>query len=70
MIKLMYMLSSLVTVVVLIGVAMFGNYQGWAPVLFMSMIFVVAIVMTVLMTVVTILLQRWQKEREQNDDKK
>ncbi|AIG65288.1 hypothetical protein ACRHK7_00560 [Weissella tructae] len=70
MIKLMYVLSSVVTILVLIGIALLGEHLAWSPMMFMSMILIGAVGMTVLMTAITILLQRWQKEREQNDDKR
>lgn len=68
MIKLVYGISSVLTILILVGVAMFGQQHGWPPVMFMSMVFITIVVMTVLMTIITVLLQRWQKERENHDN--
>lgn len=67
MVKLIYALSSILTVLILVGVSLFGNQHGWPPVMFMSMIFITVIGMTIMMTLVTVGLQRRKKEREEYD---
>lgn len=67
MIKFLYILSSIVTVIILVGVALFGNQHGWPPVMFMSMMFITVIGMTFLLTLITIALQFRKKEREEYD---
>lgn len=67
MVKLVYLLSSVLTVIIMIGVALFGKQHGWPPVMFMSMMFITVVVMTALMTLTTVILQRHQKERADDD---
>ncbi|MCW0952720.1 hypothetical protein OIT44_01330 [Weissella ceti] len=67
MIKLVYFLSSMLTVFILVSVALFGNQHGWPPVMFMSMMFITVVGMTVLMTLTTIILQRRKKECDDYD---
>jgi len=67
MIKLVYFLSSVLTVFILVSVALFGNQHGWPPVMFMSMMFITVVGMTMFMTLTTIILQHHKKEREDYD---
>lgn len=67
MVKLVYALSSVLTVLILVGVSLFGSQHGWPPVMFMSMIFITVIGMTIVMTLVTVVLQLRKKGREEYD---
>jgi len=67
MIKLFYVLASVITMTVLIAVAVIGRHYAWGPVMFIGTMLIAIIIMTVFMTATTVLLQHWRKERGEND---